>query len=153
MGKNKKENFIFTLICCALMVLGMDLYNGILQNGFNNSLFIGILRPYIPIFCIALIIDWFLIGKLAKSLVAKLVSNNDPLIKKILLTSTFMVCGMCFSMSFIVSLIHMTIPSEFPLQFVKTLGLNFICALPLQLIIVGPIARGIFFKIYPPLHN
>jgi hypothetical protein len=43
----------------------------------------------------------------------------------------------------------MTTPSEFALQFVKTLGLNFICALPLQLLIVGPMARGIFFKMYP----
>ena len=149
MGKNKKENFIFTLICCALMVLGMDLYNGILSNGFNSSLFIGILIPYVPIFCIALILDWFLVGKLAKGLVAKIVNHNDPILKKVLFISFFMVCGMCFCMSLIVSIIHMTTPSEFPLQFVKTLGLNFICALPLQLIIVGPIARGIFFKMYP----
>jgi len=149
MGKNKKENFIFTLICCALMVLGMALYNGILSNGFNSSLFIGILIPYVPIFCIALILDWFLIGKLAKGLVAKIVNDNDPMLKKVLFISFFMVCGMCFCMSLIVSIIHMSSASQFPLQFVKTLGINFIFALPLQLIIVGPIARGIFFKIYP----
>lgn len=149
MGKNKKENFIFTLICCALMVLGMALYNGILTNGFNSSLFIGILIPYVPIFCIALILDWFLVGKLAKGLVAKIVNDNDPMIKKVLLISFFMVCGMCFCMSLIVSIVHMTTPAEFPLQFVKTLGMNFICALPLQLLIVGPLARGLFFKIYP----
>lgn len=149
MGKNKKENFIFTLICCALMVLGMALYNGILTNGFTSDLFIGILIPYLPIFCIALILDWFLVGNLAKGLVAKIVNDNDPMIKKVLFISFFMVCGMCFCMSLIVSIIHMSSPSQFPLQFVKTLGMNFICALPLQLLIVGPIARGIFFKIYP----
>jgi len=149
MGKNKKENFIFTLICCALMVLGMDLYNGILTNGFTSDLFIGILIPYLPIFCIALILDWFLVGKLAKGLVAKIVNDNDPMIKKVLFISFFMVCGMCFCMSLIVSIIHMSSPSQFPLQFAKTLGMNFICALPLQLLIVGPIARGLFFKIYP----
>lgn len=153
MGKNKKENFIFTLICCALMVLGMDLYNSILSNGFNSNLFIGILIPYVPIFCIALILDWFLVGKLAKSIVAKIVNENDHLIKKVLLISFFMVCGMCFCMSLIVSILHMTTPSHFPVQFIKTLGMNFICALPLQLLIVGPIARGIFFKMYPPIIN
>lgn len=149
MGKNKKENFIFTLICCALMVLGMALYNGILTNGFNSSLFIGILIPYLPIFCVALILDWFLVGKLAKSIVAKIVKDNDPIIKRILLISFSMVCGMCFCMSLLSSIIHMTTLAEFPLQFVKTLGMNFICALPLQLLIVGPIARRIFFKMYP----
>ncbi|MDR3598265.1 DUF2798 domain-containing protein [Clostridium sp.] len=153
MGKNKRENFIFTLICCALMVLGMDLYNGILSTGFNSSLFIGILIPYLPIFCIALILDWFLVGKLAKGLVAKIVNDNDPMIKKVLFISFFMVCGMCFCMSLIVSIIHMTTPSQFPIQFAKTLCMNFICALPLQLVIVGPIARSIFFKIYPPINN
>ena len=149
MGKNTKENFIFTLICCALMVLGMASYNGILTNGFTSSLFIGILIPYVPIFCIALILDWFLVGKLAKGLVAKIVNDNDPMIKKVLLISFFMVCGMCFCMSLIVSIIHTNSLSQFPLQFITTLGMNFICALPLQLLIVGPIARGIFFKIYP----
>lgn len=151
MGKNKKENFIFTLICCALMVLGMSLYNGILSNGFNSSLFSGVLIPYVPVFCAALIIDWFLVGKLAKSIVAKIVNDNDPLIKKVLLISFFMVCGMCFCMSLIASIVHMTTPSQLPLLFVKTLGMNFICALPLQLVIVGPLARGIFFKMYPPV--
>jgi hypothetical protein len=149
MGKNKKENFIFTLICCALMVLGMALYNGILENGFTNNLFVGILIPYVPIFCIALILDWFLVGKLAKGIVAKIVKDKDPLIKKILLISFFMVLGMCFCMSLIISIIHMSSPSQFPLEFAKTLSMNFICAMPLQLLIVGPIARGLFFKMYP----
>ena len=55
------------------------------------------------------------------------------------ISKTFLIIG---SLSF-------TILATSPLQFVKTLGMNFICALPLQLIIVGPIARGIFFKMYP----
>lgn len=150
MGKNKKENFIFTLICCALMVLGMASYNGILRNGFTNNLISDILISYIPIFCIAIIIDWFFIGRIAKSIVSKIVQANDPLIKKVLLTSSFMVIGMCFCMSLITSIITIGVVStEFPLEFIKALGRNFIFALPLQLIIVGPIARSIFFKMYP----
>jgi hypothetical protein len=149
MGKNKKENFIFTLICCALMVFGMSLYNGILSNGFNSSLLIGTLIPFVPIFCVALILDWFFVGKIAKGLVAKLVNHDDPLLKRILLTSTFMLCGMVFCMSLLSSIVHMTTLSQLPLLFIKTIGMNFIFALPLNLIIVGPIARGIFFKMYP----
>lgn len=151
MGKNKKENFIFTLICCFLMVLGMSIYNVILMNGLNNSLFKDVLIGFLPIFIIALAVDWFLVGKIAKSFVAKLVDHKSPLIKKILLTSFFMVCGMCFCMSFISMLIHQGFSSDFPLMFLRTLARNFIFALPLQLIIVGPTARTVFFKIYPPV--
>jgi len=149
MGKNKKENFIFTLICCALMVLGMTIYNIILRNGLSNSLLKDVVLGFLPIFCIALILDWFIVAKIAKSFVAKLVDHDSPLIKKILFTSFFMVCGMCFSLSLITLIIHQGISSDLPMSFATTLLRNFICALPLQLIIVGPIARAIFFKIYP----
>lgn len=151
MGRNKKENFIFTLICCALMVFGMDVYNVLLRNGFTPSFLTDVLIGFIPVFCIALIVDWFFIGKIAKSFVAKLVTADSPLIKKILLTSFFMVCGMCFSMSLLTSIIHQGISADFLMNFVQALTKNFIFALPLQLIIVGPIARTIFFKLYPAI--
>lgn len=149
MGKNKKENFIFTLICCALMVLGMSFYNVILRSGPNSSILKDVVLGFFPIFCIALILDWFIVGKIAKGFVAKLINEDTPLIKKILLTSFFMVCGMCFCLSLITLIIHQGISSDFPMEYAVTLLRNFICALPLQLIIVGPIARTIFFKIYP----
>ncbi|WP_160680653.1 DUF2798 domain-containing protein [Clostridium sp. C8-1-8] len=149
MGKNKKENFIFTLICAALMVFGMSIYNVLLREGITSTLVKDVLVGFLPILCIALIIDWFIVGKIAKFFVSKLVDKNSPLIKKILLTSFFMVCGMCFSITLIVSTMHQGINSELPLVFIGSLWKNFICALPLQLIIVGPIARAIFFRIYP----
>lgn len=149
MGKNKKENFIFTLICCALMVFGMALYNVILRNGINSSLLKETLMGFLPVFFVALILDWFVVGKIAKSIVSKIVDHNAPLIKKVLLISFFMVCGMSFCITLIVSAAHMGISADFPLLFLKAWGMNFICALPLQLLIVGPIARGIFFKMYP----
>lgn len=149
MGKNKKENFIFTVICCALMVLGMDAYNVILRNGFTNDFFKEVLIGFVPVFFVGLIIDWFLVGKIAKSAVVKIIKVNDPLIKRILLTSFFMVCGMCFSMSLLSSIITLGISSDFLLKFIQVLGRNFVFALPLQLIIVGPIARSIFFNLYP----
>ncbi|EKQ57455.1 MULTISPECIES: DUF2798 domain-containing protein [unclassified Clostridium] len=151
MGKNKKENFVFTLICCTLMVLGMTIYNVILRNGLSSSITTDVVIGFLPIFCIALIVDWFLVGKIAKSIVSKLVNHDSPIIKKILLTSFFMVCGMCFSLSLITLIIHQGISRELPLNFAITLIRNFICALPLQLIIVGPIARAIFFKLYPAI--
>jgi hypothetical protein len=151
MGKNKKENFIFTLICCGLMVLLMDSYNVILRNGLNSSFPKDILIGFFPVFCIALIIDWFFVGKIAKSIVSKLVNDDSPMIKRILLISFFMVCGMCFCISLITSMVFQGISPEFPLIFIRILLRNFIFALPLQLIIVGPLARTIFFKLYPAI--
>ncbi|MHC1749652.1 MAG: DUF2798 domain-containing protein [Cellulosilyticaceae bacterium] len=149
MGKNKKENFIFTLICCALMVFTMASYNIILQDGFSFISLKKALVGFLPGFCIALILDWFLVGKIAKSMAAKLSNANTPTLKKVLLISFFMVCGMCFCMTLITSILHQGISPQFPLVFIKNLGRNFIFALPLQLIVVGPIARAVFFKMYP----
>jgi hypothetical protein len=73
------------------------------------------------------------------------------MIKRILLISFFMVCGMCFCISLITSIIFQGISPEFPLIFITILLRNFIFALPLQLIIVGPLARTIFFKLYPAI--
>lgn len=151
MGKNKKENFVFTLICCALMVIGMTAYNVILRNGLSSSFLKDVLIGFGPIFCIALIIDWFFIGKVSKGLVSKLVNENTPKIKKIMLISFFMVSGMCFCMSLITLMIHQGLSREFPSMFIGALLKNYIVALPLQFIIVGPIARTVFFKMYPAI--
>ena len=149
MGRNKKENFIFTVICCGLMVLGMASYNAILRNGFTATFFKELLIVFVPVFCLGLILDWFVVSKITKLFVAKIVKDSDPIIKKILFISFFMVSGMCLSMSFITLMIDQGISVVFSLQFLKVLGTNFIFALPLQLMIVGPISRYIFFKICP----
>lgn len=148
-GKNKMENFIFTMICCFLMVFGMSTYNSILKNGFNSSFVSGLMIPLVPVFFIALAIDWFLVGPVAKGLVKKIVNENTVLIKKILLISFFMVTGMSMCMSFIATIIGHGINADFLSLFLKTELKNFACALPLQLILVGPFSRIIFFKVFP----
>lgn len=149
MGKNKIENFIFTAIVCFLMVFGMSAYNSILKHGFSSSFIAGFLVPLFPVFFIALALDWFLVGPVAKGLVKKIVNNNTAFIKKILLISLFMVLGMSMSMSFIATIVGHGIDSSFYSLFAKTELKNFACALPLQLFFVGPMARFIFFKIFP----
>ena len=76
MGKNKMENFIFTSIVCFFMILGMSSYNSILKNGFNSSIISGVFVPFIPIFFIALAIDWFLVGPLAKKIAGFLIIED-----------------------------------------------------------------------------
>lgn len=131
------------------MILGMSSYNSFLKNGFDNSMVLGIIIPFIPVYLIALTIDWFFIGPLAKKAAHKFTNKNTAFIKKILLISLFMVLGMSFCMSFLATTLEHGVNSEFLNIFIKTELRNFIVALPLQIILVGPLARTIFFRIFP----
>ena len=91
MGKNKKEKFVFTLMMCALMVFIMSAYNIFLLEGFSNNFLKDLLIGFLPGFCVALFLDVFVVGKIAKSLHSKIVKEDDALIKKIILMSFFMV--------------------------------------------------------------
>lgn len=151
MGKNKKENFVFTLMMCALMVFIMSGYNIFLLEGFSKNFLKELLLGFLPGFCVALFLDVFVVGKIAKSLHHKLVDEDDSMIKKIFLMSFFMVCGMVLFMSFYGAFINIGFsPLLFKAYPIAVMN-NFIFALPLQLIIVSPIVRTAFVKIYPPV--
>ncbi|ULO05818.1 DUF2798 domain-containing protein [Paenibacillus sp. 19GGS1-52] len=149
MGRNKRERFIFTLIMCALMVLGMCIYNVILLEGWSGTWIQHVIIGYLPAFIVALILDVFVVGKVAKGIASKLTKAADPMIKKILLISSFMVMGMVVLMSFYGAVLHVGFTAELPMAYLSALGKNFICALPLQLILVGPLTRFIFIKLIP----
>lgn len=148
MGKNKKEQLVFTTLTCACMVLGMSFYNVWLMKGFTSSVFIDVVIGFIPAFVVGLLIDIFVVGKISKSIVTRIVKQRDPLIKKILFMSLFMVSGMVLFMSLYGAVMNVGLSSELPSAYIKGIGFNFIAALPLQLLIVGPIVRLIFTKIY-----
>ena len=150
MGSNKKEAFLFTFIMCALMVLGMSIYNLILLEGISGTLVKHLLIGYVPVFIIALVLDLFVVGKVAKKIAHRLIKANDPLFKKIMLISFFMVSGMVLFMSFYGAVSHVGWSEELPKAYLSSLGKNFIFALPLQFLIVGPLTRLIFIKVVAP---
>ena len=149
MGKNKTEKFIFTLMMCACMVLGMTIYNMILVKGFSTEIFSDLLYEYWPGFIVALILDIFIVGKIAKFFAGKLVKENDPMIKRILIISSFMVCGMVLCMSFYGAFINIGFSPLLPYAYINAIWKNFIVALPLNLLIVSPLVRTVFIKIFP----
>lgn len=149
MGRNKKEAILFTFIMCALMVLGMSIYNVVLMEGWSGSVIKDVLIGYLPAFIVAFILDVFVVGKVAKGIAYKLVKDNDPMIKKIMLISFFMVTGMVLFMSFYGAVLHVGFSAELPMAYLSAIGKNFIFALPLQIILVGPLTRFIFVKIIP----
>ncbi|MDH6370429.1 sterol desaturase/sphingolipid hydroxylase (fatty acid hydroxylase superfamily) [Paenibacillus sp. PastF-3] len=149
MGRNKKEALLFTFIMCALMVLGMSIYNVALMEGWSGTLVKDVIIGYIPAFVIAFILDVFVVGKVAKGIAYKLVKENDPMIKKIMFISFFMVTGMVLFMSFYGAVLHVGFTSELPMAYLSAIGKNFMVALPLQILLVGPLTRFIFVKITP----
>lgn len=149
MGKNKKEALIFTSMMCFLMVVGMSFYNVIITKGATASVFADVAAGLIPALVVALFLDIVVVGKIAKGIAFKLVKPASPMIKKVLFISFFMVCGMVLCMSLYGTLAHYGFGDNFLRHYLQTAGLNFICALPLQLIIVGPLTRFLFTRIFP----
>lgn len=149
MGKNKKENLIFTTMMCALMVLGMTIYNVLLMQGFTWEALRTMAIGYLPAFVVALVLDIFVVGPLAKKIAGRLVKPAAPMIQKVLTISCFMVLGMVIFMSMYGALNHAGFGSGLGGAYMHSLWTNFVCALPLQLAIVGPVTRAIFMKIFP----
>lgn len=151
MGQTKLQKFIFTLMMCFCMVLGMTIYNMILNEGFHSNLLNNLLKDFWLGFIVALLLDVFIVGKLAKPLAFKIVKSNKETkqIKIIIAISSCMVVGMVLFMSMFGAIVS----SGFTIAALKLYPLcilrNFIMALPLNLLIVSPIVRFLFNKIFP----
>ncbi len=152
MGKNTFENFIFSLMVCFLMVLGMTVYNTYLHANFGHVNLFSTLASttFVAIFAVAFVIDWFAVAPIVKTVVKKFTNENTPFIKKVIMISSLMVLLMCTSMSLVATLAQ-GYEGSLLAAYAKTFALNIIVALPLQFVVVGPIARGIFFKVFPPM--
>ncbi len=148
MGRNKKEMLVFTSVMCFFMVLFMCLYNVMLAEGFTTAIFAGAAVAFFPALAVALVLDIFIVGKIAKGLAFKLLAPDDHPVKKVLVISTCMVLGMAFCMSLFGTLMHGGLEPGLLLRWLKTYGLNLLAALPLQLLIVGPLTRFIFTRLY-----
>lgn len=151
MGQTKFQKFIFTLMMCFCMVLGMTIYNMILNEGFHSNLFINLLKEFWLGFAVALLLDIFIVGKLAKPLALKIVKPNRETkqIKIILAISSCMVVGMVLFMSMFGAIIAAGFSIDalklYPLCIIR----NFVMALPLNLLIVSPLVRFSFNKMFP----
>ena len=150
MGKTKFEKTIFTLMMCFGMVLGMTIYNMILNEGFSDQFFIHLVKEFWLGFLVALILDVFVVGKLAKPLAFKIVKpdENTKQIKIILAISSCMVVGMvlCMSMYGAIVAVGFT-PAALKLYPLCVLR-NFVMALPLNMLVVSPLVRFLFGKMF-----
>ncbi|EES48293.1 DUF2798 domain-containing protein [Clostridium botulinum] len=150
MGQTKLQKFIFTLMMCFGMVLGMTIYNMLLNEGFHSQFFNNLLKDFWLGFIVALLLDVFIVGKIAKPIALKIVKPNNETkpIKVILTISLCMVIGMvlCMSMYGAITAVgfNRVALKIYPLCIIR----NFIMALPLNMLIVSPVVRLSFNKVF-----
>jgi biotin transporter BioY len=144
MPTNKKEGIIFTTIMCSMMVLGMSMYNLLLHD---KLALIPLAVGLVPGFVVAFILDVFVVGMIAKKIAFRLPINKGSKLQLILTISSLMVLGMVTFMSLFGVLMEGGIPDNLWAAYSEAWRMNVIVALPLQLLIVGPISRTILGKI------
>ncbi|WDT65618.1 DUF2798 domain-containing protein [Companilactobacillus crustorum] len=150
MPHNLKEEIVFTAIMAGLMVLVMTGYNVAMAQGLSNELPMAILSAYPLGLGVAIVLDLLIVGPIAKGLAFKYIINDYMKKNTVLIGITISVL-MIFGMVTLMSFFGITVEGKLSQGHVlATYGhtwiFNLIVALPLQLLIVGPIARGVLGK-------
>ena len=127
-----------------MMVLGMSLYNLLLHNNLG---FVPLAAGLVPGFVVAFILDVFVVGVIAKKIAFRLPIKKENKLQLILTISSLMVLGMVTFMSLFGVLIEGGIPDKLWAAYSEAWKMNVIVALPLQLLVVGPISRTILGNI------
>lgn len=149
MPETKTENLIFTLLTSGIMIYFMGVYNTALHSGaLTYSTFLIAARSFPLEWLIGFLLAFFLVGKAAKMLAFRIVTEHDRAIVIVLCIQTFTVCLMVLLMSFVGCVEQTGITPNLPVIWVQTVCFNFIMALPLQIFVVGPFCRAVFRKLF-----
>ncbi len=148
MPETKLEAVIFTLITAFMMVYCMTLYNMALAGSFTNETFWlalrGMWREFVPITLCA----YFISSRIAKRLAFRVVQFGDRPILVILCIQLFTVVSQVGFASILGVQLGYGFDRNFLPHYLMTYCRNFQMALPLQLLLVGPIARFLFRCIF-----
>ena len=149
MPKTTLESVVFTAITAWIMVYIMTLYNTALgMDSFTNLTFLITLKSMWVEFIYIFLCAFFISSKLAPRFAFRIVRPGDRQIVIILMIQTFtVVCQV--ALASILGMYHgYGFTSQFIPNYLATYCKNFIMALPVQLLIAGPIARGIFGMLF-----
>jgi biotin transporter BioY len=122
------------------MVIGMSIYNLWVHNSLD---LIALAIGFIPGFIVAFVLDVFIVGVVAKKLAFKLPINKASKCQLILTISTLMVIGMVTFMSVFGLIMNGNISDITFSDYLQAWKTNIVMALPLQLLIVGPVSRQV----------
>ncbi|MGM0949318.1 MAG: DUF2798 domain-containing protein [Bacillota bacterium] len=153
MPTNKKEGLIFGVMMCFGMVCVMSIYNAIINGAIHGFSLVTAFEMIIG-FIVALLLDLLLVGPLAKKIAFSMPFDKSKTLYVVLAVSTCMVIGMVLCMS-VFGLVTAALSNELNgdslfSAYLMIVLKNFILAYPLQLLIMGPLVRGIFMKFVKP---
>ena len=149
MPKTRGESIFFTAITAWMMVYFMTLYNTVLATrSFTNTTFLIALKGMWIEYIIIGLLAYFVSGHLAKMCAFRVVQPGDRPIFIIFAIQTFTVIWQVAFASIIGVYHGHGFTANFIPDYLTAYCKNFIMALPLQLIIVGPLARLIFRKLF-----
>lgn len=138
MPQNKKESLLFAFMACSGMVLGMSSYNLWLHHQLSAD---KVLLGFFPGFIVAFLIENLIVGNPARKLALSFSITKESKFYAIILVSVFMILGMVTFMSFYGFIIQRQWHLLSFRTYFLTFGRNLLAALPLQLLLVGPVSR------------
>jgi hypothetical protein len=150
MPKTKFQEVIFTLIMVVVMVYVMICYNIALNmGGLTNEVFLSAFKELIIMGPIAFILDFFIVGHLAKKAAFKIVNpaKENPF-HLVLAISAISVAFMCPLMSLAATILFKDAGSQFVAVWFQTTAFNFPMAFFWQIFYAGPLVRFIFRHIF-----
>lgn len=148
MPKTKLQDFVFTLIMVFFMVYAMVCFNiAIDKGGMTNEIFKLAFAEMVIMYPIGVIMEFFVVGKLAQKLAFRFVTpGQDKMIFIILAISSMTVCLMCPIMSFFATLLFKQPGIQIAAAWLEVTVRNFPMALCFQIFFCGPFVRFIFTK-------
>lgn len=150
MPKTKLQNIIFTLLMALVMVYAMICYNIALdKGGLSNEVFLLAFHELIIMWPVAVILELFVVEKLAQKLAFRIISpeSSEPIFV-ILAISSMTVCLMCPMMSLIATVLFKNPGSEIIAAWFQTTVINFPMALFWQIFFAGPCVRFVFRMLF-----
>ena len=150
MPKNLFQEIVFTIIMVFFMVYAMICYNIALNiGGMTNEVFLLAFRELVIMGPIAFVLDFFIVGKIAKYKTFRIVNpKRDNPFFIVLGISVISVILMCPLMSLAATLLFKNAGSEIIAVWLQTTAINFPMALCWQLFFAGPVVRAIFGLIF-----
>ena len=146
MPKNKFQDVVFTAIMATIMVYGMVVYNVALNTGdVSGATFVAALHELPIMVPIAFILEFFVVGKIARGLAFSVMTPQD---RPQFITYAISIC-ICCIMCPIMSLIATFLFKEPSFgMWIKTWAMNFPMAICWQMFYCGPLVRLIFRLIF-----
>ena len=146
MPKNKVQDAVFTAIMAIIMVYGMIVYNVALNTGGVTSETFLLALHELPIMApIAFILEFFVVGKLAKRLAFSFMKPIDRPQFITYAISLMIVAIMCPVMSLVATVLFKELSFG---MWVHTWGCNMPMALCWQMLYCGPLSRFIFRLVF-----